>query len=101
MGNTVQGIDGFRGYVSTLLTAFPDFHVAVSELFAENALVVFQATASGTNLGPFGPIPATGKSWQNTAIVVRRVADGRSVELWQVGDMLSLLIQIGLVPPLQ
>jgi len=101
MGNTVQGIEGFRQYVSNLLTAFPDFHVTVNELFAENDLVVFQATASGTNLGPFGPIPATGKPWQNTAIVVRRVADGKIVELWQVGDMLSLLMQIGLVPPLQ
>jgi predicted ester cyclase len=101
MGNTVQGVDGFRQYVSNLLTAFPDFHVTVNMLFAENDLVVFQATASGTNLGPFGPIPATGNPWQNTAIVVRRVADGKIVELWQVGDMLSLLMQIGLVPPLQ
>jgi len=101
MGNTVQGIDGFRQYVSNLLTAFPDFHVTVNELFAEDDLVAFQATASGTNLGPFGPIPATGNPWQNTAIVVRRVADGKIVELWQVGDMLSLLMQIGLVPPLQ
>jgi len=101
MGNTVQGAEGFKGYVSNLLTAFPDFQITVNELFAENDLVVFQATASGTNLGPFGPIPATGNAWQNTAIVVRRVADGKIVELWQVGDMLSLLMQIGLVPPLQ
>ena len=101
MGNTVSGVEGFKQYVSGLLTAFPDFHVTVNELFAENDLVVFQATASGTNLGPFGPIPATGKPWQNTAIVVRRVADGKIVELWQLGDMLSLLMQIGLVPPLQ
>jgi len=101
MGNTVKGIDGFRQYVSNLLTAFPDFHVTVNELFAEGDLVVFQATASATNLGPFGPIPATGKPWTNTATVVRRVADGKIVELWQIGDMLSLLTQIGLVPPLQ
>ncbi|MCK4682737.1 ester cyclase [Candidatus Bipolaricaulota bacterium] len=101
MGNTVDGIEGFRQYVSGLLNAFPDFHVTVNELFAENDLVVFQATASGTNLGAFGPIPATGKSWKNTAIVIRRVADGKIIELWQLGDMLSLLTQIGLVPPLQ
>ncbi len=101
MGNTVDGIEGFRQYVSGLLNAFPDFHVTVNELFAENDLVVFQATASGTNLGAFGPIPATGKPWKNTAIVIRRMADGKIVELWQLGDMLSLLTQIGLVPPLQ
>jgi len=101
MGNTVQGAEGFRGYVSNLLTAFPDFHVTVNELFAEDDLVVFQATASATNLGPFGPTPATGMPWEVQALVIRRIADRKIVELWQVGDMLSLLMQIGLVPPLQ
>ena len=84
-----------------MLTAFPDFYVTVNELFAEDELVVFHATASGTNLGPFGPISVAGNARQNNAIVVRRVADGKIVELWQVGDMLSLPMQIGLVPPLQ
>ena len=101
MGRTVDGIEGFRQYVADFLTAFPDFDVTVHELFAANDLVVFRATASGTNLGPFGPVPATGKAWTVPAIVIRRVADGKIVELWQLGDMLSLLVQIGLVPPLQ
>jgi len=101
MGRTVDGAQGFAEYVASFLTAFPDFDVTVNELFAEDDLVVFQATATGTNLGPFGPVPATGKAWKVPAIVIRRVADGKIVELWQLGDMLSLLTQIGLVPPLQ
>jgi len=34
-------------------------------------------------------------------LAIRRIADGKVVELWRLNDMLSLLVQIGLVPPLQ
>ena len=101
MGTTINGIEAFKQYVPGTLTAFPDFHITVEELFAEGDLVVFRSTASATHLGPLGPIPATGKPWTVTGIVIRRIADGKIVELWQLNDMLSLLTQIGLVPPLQ
>lgn len=100
MGTTVDGREAYEQYVPRTLTAFPDFRITVEELFAEGDLVVFRSIASGTHLGPLGPIPATGKAWTVGGIVIRRIADGKIVELWQLNDMLSLLMQIGLVPPL-
>jgi steroid delta-isomerase-like uncharacterized protein len=99
--STVNGLEAYKQYVPGTLTTFPDFHITVEKIFAEGDLVAFIATASGTHLAPLGPIPATGKSWKVRAIVIRRVADGKIVELWQLNDVLSLLTQIGLVPPLQ
>ena len=99
--STVNGLDAYKQYVPGTLTTFPDFHITVERIFAEGDLVAFIATASGTHLAPLGPIPATGKSWKVRAIVIRRMADGKIVELWQMNDMLGLLMQIGLVPPLQ
>ena len=32
---------------------------------------------------------------------MRRMANGKIVETWRMNDMLSMLTQIGLVPPLQ
>jgi steroid delta-isomerase-like uncharacterized protein len=101
MGTTIDGLEAFKQYVPGTLGAFPDFKITVEELFAEGDLVVFRSTASATHLGPLGPIPATGMPWVVTGIVIRRIADGKIVELWQLNDMLSLLTQIGLVPPLQ
>lgn len=101
MGTTVEGREAYRQYVPGTLAAFPDFHITVEELLAEGDLVVFRSTATGTHLGPLGQIPATGKAWVVGGIVIRRIADGKIVELWQLNDMLSLLMQIGLVPPLQ
>jgi len=100
MGTTIVGREAYQGYVPGTLAAFPDFTIRVEELFAEGDLVVFRSTASGTHLGPLGPIAPTGESWTVGGIVIRRMADGKIVELWQLNDMLSLLTQIGLVPPL-
>ena len=97
----VNGREAYKQYLSGLFTAFPDVHITVEKVFAEGDLVAFVATATGTHLGPFGPAPATGNSMKVQALVIRRMADGKIVELWQMNDMLGLLMQIGLVPPLQ
>ena len=97
----VNGREAYKQYLSGLFTAFPDVHITVEKVFAEGDLVAFVATATGTHLGPFGPAPATGNSMKVQALVIRRMADGKIVELWQLNDMLGLLTQIGLVPPLQ
>ncbi|MBU0596457.1 ester cyclase [Candidatus Bipolaricaulota bacterium] len=98
---TVAGREAYRQYVPGTLAAFPDFRITVEELIAEGDLVVFRSTASGTHLGPLGPIPATGLPWTVSGMVIRRIADGQVVETWQMNDMLSLLTQIGVIPPLQ
>jgi len=96
-----NGREAYKQYLEGLFTAFPDVHITVEKVFAEGDLVAFVATAAGTHLGPFGPAPATGNSMKVQALVIRRMADGKIVELWQLNDMLGLLMQIGLVPPLQ
>jgi len=99
--SAVNGREAYKQYLSGLFTAFPDVHITVEKVFAEGDLVAFVATATGTHLGPFGPAPATGNSMKVQALVIRRMADGKIVELWQLNDMLGLLTQIGMVPPLQ
>ncbi len=99
--STVNGLEAYKQYLSGLFTAFPDVHITVEKVFAEGDLVAFVATATGTHLGPFGPAAATGNLMKVQALVIRRMADGKIVELWQMNDMLGMLMQIGLVPPLQ
>ncbi len=97
----VDGREAYKEYLSGLFTAFPDVQITVEKVFAEGDLVAFVATAAGTHLGPFGPAEATGNPMKVQALVIRRMADGKIVELWQMNDMLGMLMQIGLVPPLQ
>jgi predicted ester cyclase len=97
----VHGREAYKQYLLGLFASFPDVHITVEKVFAEGDLVAFVATAAGTHLGPFGPAPATGNPMKVQALVIRRMADGKIVELWQMNDMLGMLMQIGLVPPLQ
>gem|GEM_PF-455633 len=100
-GREVVGIEGYSEYVQASFVAFPDFQITVDQIFGEGDIVYFVSTASATHTGPLGPIPPTGMPWKVNAIIARRVVDGKIVETWQLNDMLSLLMQIGLVPPLQ
>jgi steroid delta-isomerase-like uncharacterized protein len=78
--------------------AFPDLHVQVDDLIAEDDKVVARNTVTGTHRGEFMGLPATGRSVTYNEIFVVRFAEGRIVETWGVVDMASLMRQLGLLP---
>jgi steroid delta-isomerase-like uncharacterized protein len=86
--------------VTTLTTAFPDSHFTVEDVIAAGDKVVGRITWSGTHRGEFLGIPATGKTFKVSHIQIYRFAEGKMVEHWAVRDDLSMLRQLGLVPPL-
>ncbi len=98
---TVAGLEAYKQYVSESLATYPDYHITIEDIVAEGDLVFLRTTITATHLGPLGSIPATGMPWTESAIAMYRIAGGKIVETWQLNDMLSVLMQIGLVPPLQ
>jgi predicted ester cyclase len=54
---------------------------------------------AGTHLGDFNGIPATGKPFDIAGMTMLHFGERRCVERWSVADFLSLMIQIGVVPP--
>ena len=97
----VAGLEAYKQYVSDSLVTYPDYHVTIEDVVAKGDLVFLRTTVSATHLGPLGSIPATGLPGTEDGIAMYRIADGMIVEAWQLIDMLSVLMQIGLVPPLQ
>jgi len=86
--------------LSSLFSAFPDYHVTVEDLVAEADKVVARLTVRGTHRGNlFGVIPATGKQVAWKAVDIFRLADGNIVEYWLVADNLELLQQLQAEPP--
>ena len=55
-------------------------------------------SATGTHLGPFMGIPATGKPVELTGMTIERIAGGKRLEGWGVPDMLGLMRQLGVGP---
>jgi predicted ester cyclase len=91
--------DGAREYLRGFLDAFPDSFFTVDDMIAERDCIVTKKTLSGTHGGDLGEIRATGKPVKLQYVDIMRVQNGKIVEHWVSMDRLSLLQQLGALPP--
>ncbi len=94
LGITVRGIEGFQGYMSTVRSAFPDFHNRVEDLVAEGDKVVARLTYTGTHQGEMFGLAPTGRTITYPGIAVFRISGDKIVEGWVMGDRLGLFQQL-------
>jgi steroid delta-isomerase-like uncharacterized protein len=94
----LTGRDGFRNFVTTYLTAFPDGRIIVDEQIAEGDMVASRWTGRGTNTGDLMDITATGTQVTIEGISYTRIEDGKTRESWVIWDNLALMQQLGVVP---
>ena len=85
----------FRRFLETDAETFPDNRVRLDTLVAEGDHVAFWATYTGTQEGPMGRFPASGKRVSAEFAGVFRIEDGRVAEARLVWDNVSLLKQLG------
>lgn len=93
-------LEGYRQVGLMFRAAFPDIQDTVEDQIADGDKVVTRITSHGTHQGELMGIPATGKQYTATAIVIDRIAAGRIVERWMQFDQLGMLQQLGVVPSL-
>ena len=93
------GPEGVKVIATLWRTAFPDFHMTIEDLIAENDKVVARFTETGTHQGEFMGIAPTGRRMSVTEIGILRLVDGKVVESWYEVDMLGLMQQLGVFPP--
>lgn len=98
-GPPVSSRDEFIQLQKVFLGSFPDQHVRLEQLVAEGDLVAALATYSGTQTGPMGDFPATGRTVQAPFLAMFRIESGRIAELWLEWDNVAMLTQLGLFPP--
>jgi len=84
-------------YVDTAKT-FPDQQMTLDVLVAEGDHVAFWGKFSGTQEGPMGPFPPTGRRLESQIGGMFRIETGRIAELWVTWDNLAGLIQLGHFP---
>jgi predicted ester cyclase len=100
MGVEYKGPEGFKQMVTVFRTAFPDLHATVDDMVAEGDKVVSYYTMTGTHKGEYIGIAPTGKKVKFSGIVIARWIGGKEVEAGGVGDILTLMQQLGVVPPI-
>ncbi len=90
-------LDGMKRDIQFLRTAFPDFHLEIADMIANEDQVWVRMTGSGTNHGPFMG-PPTGKTFKITVFDVLRIKNGKITDHWGVPDRFAVMAQLGLIP---
>ncbi|MDQ3912231.1 MAG: ester cyclase [Actinomycetota bacterium] len=90
--------EGVKLVTSMFRQAFPDSYFTVEDMISEGDKVVTRKTFHGTHEGEFMGIPPTGRPVSIGLIDIVRIADGRVVEHWSIGDNLGMMQQLGVIP---
>ena len=90
--------EGIKIVTAMFREAFPDSCFTVEDMMAEGDKVATRKTFHGTHRGEFMGIPPTGRQVSIGLIDIVRIAGGRVVEHWSMGDNLGMMQQLGVVP---
>ena len=94
-----------RAYFESMLGAMPDMSVEnVGEVANSGNMLANQVVVNGTwtkpfSVGPLAGMNPTGKSARFTAAIFVEVHDGKITECTQYYDRMTLLTQLGVIPP--
>ncbi len=91
--------ESFKAFVTTFRGAFPDWHSTLEEMIAEEDRVGERWTGRGTHQGAFQGISPTGRQVTVPGFVFYRVISGKITEFRGLFDGLSMLHQLGAIPP--
>ncbi len=94
----IHGREALKGLFRQWLSAVPDAHCTVENIIVEGDRAAWLVRTTGTHTGDALGFPATGKPFATVAVNMGRFRDGMAVEHWSDQGLLSMLLQIGVVP---
>ena len=89
--------DGARQLYKTLRTAFPAFHADIHWQLADGDRVTTYKTYYGTHEGLLLGVAPTHRKIHFETVDVMRVRDGKITDHWGVGNLFSLMQQLGVL----
>jgi predicted ester cyclase len=87
-------VEGVRRGCFAYFEAFPDLHLSIDELIAEDDGVFCRSTMTGTHDGEYKGIPPTGRHISSESAEVFRVVDGKFVGYWCLSNVAGLTRQL-------
>lgn len=94
----LHGTEVFFTFIEDFIQAAPGYTDALSNMIADGDTVAYISTMTGTQTGPMGGFPATGKTFTLVNIIMQRLDKGKIVETWVSWDNVAFLSQLGLMP---
>jgi predicted ester cyclase len=94
----IRGPAAMRAWLLSNQATFPDYREDIEMMVAEGEYVAWRSIGRGTQSGPMGPFPASGRRMTIVIIGMHRFESGRVAETWTSWDNLAALMQLGLLP---
>lgn len=82
-------------YLRTEFETFPDARETIEDMIAEGGKIAVRHRFTGTQTGPMGSYPPSGRSMTAEYIAVYRIEGDSIVESWAEWDNLNGLAQLG------
>jgi steroid delta-isomerase-like uncharacterized protein len=82
-------------YLRSEYEAFPDARESIEDMVTEGSKIAVRHRFTGTQTGPMGLYPPSGKSMTAEYIAVYRIEGEAIVESWAEWDNLNGLVQLG------
>jgi steroid delta-isomerase-like uncharacterized protein len=93
----VRGREALKQLLAVYFAAF-DIHITSEFLIAEGDRVAVYDTFRFKHTGTFQGIPTTGKEATITSTDIYCIVNGKILEQWTEGNLLSLMQQLGVIP---
>ena len=93
----LRGPDAMRAWLMANQQTFPDYREEIEALIGEGDFIAWRSLGTGTQTGPMGPLPATGRRMSISIIGLHRVENGKLAETWTSWDNVAALRQLGLL----
>jgi predicted ester cyclase len=95
--NLPGNFEGIKMFYNALWGAFPDSHLEFEDMVIQGDKVALRFTFSGTQKGDLMGIPPTGKHVSIQGMRFFNFKGTKSVETWNVVDMLSMMQQLEVI----
>ena len=97
----IVGIEELKNFIPKNTETFPDFHGVIEEVMVKGDIIWSRYTVTGTQSGPFGLLPPSGRTVQFTGMGITRVKNGKIIEDETFWNALTFYKQLGftLMPP--
>ena len=96
-GEDIEGVEGFKQWVSSDRTVFPDIRFTFVDSIAEDGKVAMVWIVEGTHEKEFRGIPASHRKFETVGINIFHFEANKIKEAWFVVDGLTAALQLGVV----
>jgi steroid delta-isomerase-like uncharacterized protein len=98
VGDTVRGVEPFRGLLAEAAKAIPDFRVELFDGFTTDTMAAAEYEITGTQMGDLPYLKATGKPFHLRAASVFVIQNDKIKRESRYYDLARFLTQIGGLP---